>query len=161
MKTLTENSGVVSKGFLNDNLSGVSWTRKVLTHRQKEAGSKGQRTSKQICWNKNSTSAKVYILTYCPCQSETSWGTKGSGWSLCCYPDSWSLSFLQHSYVKSIPQPRLSKALKHMLNPVKSRLDEKQALTASGVTKLTTEVPSEVAWLVSCERLKLFLTWKK
>lgn len=45
-----------------------------------------------------------------------------------------------------------------MLNPVKSRLDKKQALIASGVAKITAEVPSEVVLLISYERLKLVVT---
>lgn len=60
----------------------------------------------------------------------------------------WSLYFLQHSYMKSISQLRLGKVLKRTPNPVKSRLDKKQALIAAGVTKLTANVPVKLYGLV-------------
>lgn len=44
------------------------------------------------------------------------------------------------------------------LGSAKLRLDKKQALIASGVAKITAEVPSEVVRLISYERLKLIVT---
>lgn len=104
MKVLSENSRIVSKGFLNDSFSQVSWTRKVLTHRQKETWGKNQMW---VCLMKNSSLAKSCILTslsvlplfiaarLCLTSSwflillKAQWdklGLKGAGWSLCCYP---------------------------------------------------------------------------
>jgi len=62
-----------------------------------------------------------------------------------------SAAFLCEKYFSAL-------TLKHMLNPVKPRPDKKQALVPLRVIKLTAEVPSEVIWFVSRERLKLFLT---
>jgi len=52
MKVLSENSGVVSKGFQNNNLSEVSWTRKVLASRQKGPGVvvRGKKQENKSVW---------------------------------------------------------------------------------------------------------------